>query len=115
GKNAEQKAKSFLQTQGLILIEQNYRSHHGEIDLIMRDKDDIVFIEVRCRSRTDYGNPSESVTISKQMKIIKTAAHFLQKKGWLYKVNSRFDVVALVLAASEWKLDWIKNAFLVKD
>lgn len=111
GHSAEQKARLFLQTKGFRFIEQNYTCRYGEIDLIMSDKDDIVFVEVRSRSRVDFGHPAETINASKQAKLIKTATHFLQKKEWLYKVSSRFDIVALQLVADKWELDWIKNAF----
>jgi len=111
GKNAEQQALLFLQKQGLHLMVENYTCYSGEIDLIMQDKEDIVFIEVRSRSRSDYGQASETITLSKQRKIIRAATHFLQKKGCLYKVCSRFDVIAMQLINNQWKLEWIKNAF----
>src|SRR5580700_1818748 len=111
GELAEQKASIYLQAQGFRLLEQNYHCRYGEIDLIMRDQDDIVFIEVRSRSRSDYGNAAETVNHNKQKKLIKAATLFLQKKEWLYKVNSRFDVVAIQLVAGKWQLEWIKNAF----
>lgn len=111
GKQAEQQARLFLQARGFSLIVQNYRSRYGEIDLIMRDQDDIVFVEVRSRSRVDYGHPAETVNKRKQQKLIKTAIDFLQKKRWLYKVNSRFDVIAIQLETSEWQIEWFKNAF----
>lgn len=112
GEKAEQQALLFLQKQGLRLIVQNYTCYSGEIDLIMNDGIDIVFIEVRSRSRTDYGLASETITLSKQRKIIHTATHFLQKRECLYKVNSRFDIVAIQFVANKWQLEWIKNAFL---
>src|SRR5580692_493333 len=93
GDLAEQKACEFLQARGLKLIMKNYRCIFGEIDLIMRDDHDIVFIEVRSRTNTDYGSPIESITKSKQKKIMGTSIHFLQQRNWLNKVNSRFDVV----------------------
>jgi putative endonuclease len=111
GNQAEQQAHLFLQAQGFSLIVQNYRSRYGEIDLIMRDRDDIVFIEVRSRSRLDYGHPAETINKRKQQKLIKTAIDFLQKKEWLYKVNCRFDVIAIHLEASQWQIEWFKNAF----
>lgn len=113
GKNAEQQALLYLQKQGLQLLVQNYTCYSGEIDLIMSDNNDIVFIEVRSRSRTDYGHAAESITPHKQRKIIRAATHFLQKKECLYKVCSRFDVIEIQLVANKWKLAWIKNAFLV--
>ena len=111
GKSAEEQACKFLLAEGLELLQKNYRCFHGEIDLIMRDKEDIVFVEVRSRSRTDYGRASESINVNKKKKLIKTATHFLQIKDWLYKVNSRFDVVAIHFQPGNMELEWIKNAF----
>ena len=113
GKQAELDACRFLQANGLRLLQQNFNCHYGEIDLIMQDQDDIVFVEVRYRCRTDYGNALESVNNRKINKLIKTAKHFLQMKTWLYKINSRFDVIAIHPVAGKMQLEWIKNAFLV--
>lgn len=107
GISAEQQARDFLCARGLQLITQNYRCFRGEIDLIMRDKNDVVFVEVRSRSYSTYGSPSESVTKPKQKKIITTAMHFLQRKNWLNKINCRFDVVGI----QKNEIDWIKDAF----
>lgn len=115
GQLAEQSALQFLQKKGWKLLEQNYYCHYGEIDLIMHDQADVVFIEVRYRSRIDYGCAAETVNKSKQKKLIKSAKHFLQKKQWLHKVHSRFDIIAVQGIAQQWQLDWIKNAFLAED
>lgn len=111
GKKAEELACAFLEKQGLTLIEKNYRCFCGEIDLIMQDKQHVVFVEVRSRSRTEYGNALESVNYNKVRKIIHTATYFLQYKKWLYKVSSRFDVVAIHPIDGEMKLEWIRGAF----
>jgi putative endonuclease len=111
GKQAEQQACLFLQNKGFQLLEQNYHSRFGEIDLIMRDRDDIVFVEVRSRSCMEYGHPLESIDRRKQQKLINTAVLFLQKKGWLYKVTGRFDIITMQFLSGKWQLDWIKNAF----
>lgn len=111
GEQAEQQAHDFLQSKGFSLLQKNYRCYFGEIDLIMQDQEDIVFVEVRSRYRMDFGNATDSIDKNKQRKIIKTATHFLQLKGWLYKVNSRFDVIAIHSAASKMQLEWYKNAF----
>lgn len=111
GKAAEETASRFLQIKGLTLLMQNYTCHFGEIDLIMRDKDDIVFVEVRSRSRQEYGLACETINLAKQKKLIKSAVHFLQRKRWLDKVNSRFDIVAIQFVSDKPELEWIKNAF----
>lgn len=115
GRLAEDAACAFLEVQGLKLIERNYRSRHGEIDLIMRDRDDIVFVEVRSRRRIDYGTALESITKTKINKIVKAATHFLQMSKCLYKVNSRFDFIIIQPNAGKMQLEWIKNAFWVEN
>lgn len=111
GQQKEQEACRFLLEKGFQLLTQNYHCRHGEIDLILRDRDDIVFVEVRSRSRSDFGHASETINKKKQLKLLKTATHFLQIKGWLYKVNSRFDIVAIQQTINGWQIEWIKNAF----
>ena len=107
GQHAEQKACDFLQARGLHLLTRNYRCFCGEIDLVMRDGHDIVFVEVRSRTSSNYGSAVDSVNKTKQKKIIKSAIHYLQKQNWLEKVNYRFDIIGL----SKTNLEWIKNAF----
>ena len=115
GQRAEAFARAFLEAKGLQLIEHNYHCHYGEIDLIMLDEKDIVFIEVRCRKSTKYGNALESINRTKMNKIIKTATHYLQRMKWLYTVNSRFDVIAIHPVAGKMRLEWFKNAFSVEN
>ena len=107
GTIAEEKACAFLEARGLRLITRNYRSRMGEIDLIMQDTNEIVFIEVRSRAYDYYGTAIESIDITKQRKVIKSAVSYLQKQGWLDKINSRFDVVGV----SPTNIEWIKDAF----
>lgn len=114
GQQAEKQAQTYLQKNGLILLQSNYQCYQGEIDLIMRDGNDIVFVEVRSRSRVEYGNALESITPSKIKKIIRAATHYLQKKNWLYSVSSRFDVIAIQYHHGQPQLEWIKNAFLAE-
>lgn len=112
GKEAEQTACQFLQGRGLHLLQQNFHCYYGEIDLIMQDQEDIVFVEVRSRGRRDYGNAAESINKRKQNRLIKTATHFLQMKNWLDKKNSRFDVIAIhIVEQTKLQVEWIKNAF----
>jgi putative endonuclease len=107
GTIAEEKACLFLKKQGFCLIERNYHSPFGEIDLIMKDKDEIVFIEVRSRAYSTYGTAIESINKNKQQKVIKSAICYLQKRKWLDQTNYRFDVIG----CSPGNIEWIKNAF----
>lgn len=112
GSLAEQLACQFLQKKGLGLLQKNYRCFHGEIDLIMRDQDIIVFVEVRSRSGSDFGNALESINYPKIKKVIKAATHYLQRKNWLDNIQSRFDVVAIQSNIGKIiQFEWIKNAF----
>lgn len=107
GNLAEQKACEFLLTKGLQIITRNFKCSLGEIDLIMQDGEDIVFVEVRARSSLNYGNAIESINKTKQKKVIKSAIFYLKKRNWLEKVNYRFDVIGF----SQSDCEWIKNAF----
>ncbi len=111
GEQMENIALQYLQKQGLRLLERNFQCYVGEIDLIMRDKVQVIFVEVRYRAHEMYGNALESITPAKIQKLTKTALWYLQRKKWLYTVSSRFDVVALDGSAITPKISWIKNAW----
>jgi putative endonuclease len=104
-------ASSYLQAQGLQLIEANYHSRVGEVDLIMQDQGTYVFVEVRMRSSSHYGSGIESITRRKQHKVIRTATLYLQQKRLLNRVHCRFDVVGLSPVGTEMEIRWIPNAF----
>lgn len=106
GERAEQQAKAFLQHKGLTIESHNYRCRTGEIDLIMRDGETLVFVEVRFRRNTDYGGALTSVDTRKQQKLTRAANHYLMTSGW--QGPCRFDVVGID-AGSETQ--WIRNAF----
>jgi putative endonuclease len=108
GSQAEQLAAQFLQQKGLTLIQRNYRCRHGEIDLIMRDGDALVFVEVRLRSRSDFGGAASSINAAKQGRLIRTARHYLAAQ--LRTPACRFDAM-LLHAQDGSSIEWIKNAF----
>jgi len=108
---AEKAARTFLEARGLRLIAHNFSTKMGEIDLIMQDHDEtLVFVEVRSRTRSDYGNALESINETKINKLKRTATLFLQQKGWLFNKNSRFDVIAIDID-QHMQIEWVKNAF----
>ena len=113
GRLAEESACRHLQMHGLTLIDKNYRCKIGEIDLIMQDKEHVVFVEVRHRENNERGSGLESVDKRKMNKIIRTATLYLQDKEWLYKVHSRFDVISMLGPIHTAEIEWIKNAFTV--
>jgi len=110
GKLAEQAALQFLETQGLIMVRENYRTRLGEIDLIMKDGKTLVFIEVRSRSNSAYLNPVETIDQRKIQKIILAGRYFLQQYNGNFD-SCRFDVVTLTGSLESPAIDWIRNAF----
>jgi len=109
GEAMEQFACDRLIANGLKLVQKNYRTRLGEIDLIMRDGEYLVFIEVRYRQNTDHGCPLESITPQKQRRIVMAAQIYLQNKNLTDKVPVRFDVLAIT-GETKPKWTWIKQA-----
>lgn len=115
GAHAEAAALLWLQRQGLICIQKNFRCKGGEIDLIMRHKDQLVFVEVRLRGKSGFGDAAESVTGRKQRRIILAARHFLLAQPRWQRAACRFDVMAaLSTRGSELEWQWLQNAFLAE-
>ncbi|MDB2589706.1 YraN family protein [Candidatus Thioglobus sp.] len=113
GNQAEDIALKHLIQQGLTLIEQNYLTKVGEIDIIMLDKFEqvLVFVEVRYRKNTLFGSAIETITPSKQTKIIRSAQRYLQQHDEFDEYICRFDVVGLESDLKYPKINWIKDAF----
>ncbi len=108
GALAELWSTAYLQQQGLTLIEKNYRSRFGEIDLIMRDRKVLVFIEIRLRKNPAFGGAAASIDAHKQQRIIHTAQLYL---ATLKQIPAcRFDVVLLDDTQGK-NVQWLKNAF----
>lgn len=117
GSEAEQLARRHLKSQGLEILTSNYRCRRGEIDIICRDINSLVFVEVRCRSRTDFGSAAESVTYRKQQRLIYAAEHYLQKYPTMAQMSCRFDVICIEVDTSlphkipAYRVEWLTNAF----
>ncbi len=113
GNQAEDIALEYLSTHGLELIEQNYLTKLGEIDIIMLDKSEktLVFVEVRYRKNTHFGTATETIDTTKQTKIIRTAQHYLQQHKKYQEFICRFDVVGVESDLKYPKINWIKDAF----
>lgn len=109
GRLAEDRALEFLQSAGLKLLDRNYRSRYGEIDLIMEEGRTIVFVEVRYRRSNRFGGAAESVDSRKQSRLTLAAAGFLKER----RLNrpARFDVAALSPGPDGVSIAWIKGAF----
>lgn len=111
GQAAEDAAALYLEQQGLQLIERNFSCKTGEIDLILKDQDQLVFAEVRFRKNHLFGGAAASVTLTKQQKLHRTANYYLKH---LHPLPAcRFDVLAMTLDTQQQIIceNWIKNAF----
>ena len=106
GRVGEQKAVDFLKKKGYKILETNYKTHVGEIDLIAMDGEYTVFVEVKTRSSEDYGLPSQAVDAKKQEKYYKVATEYLMRKEKM-DTPARFDVVEI----TDGKINHIFNAF----
>ena len=114
GNEQEQLASKYLQKHGLSLVISNYQCRLGEIDLVMLDQNlQLVFVEIRYRNHSKYGSAAESITIQKQRKLRRTAAHFLLSNSHYGHLYCRFDVIGISPSdnKAEIQFDWIKNAF----
>lgn len=108
----ERQAQSYLEKQGLQLVEANYNIRGGELDLIMRHGEELVFVEVRYRQSKEFGGAAASITASKQAKIRRTTLHYLQSRRLSPdRTFCRFDVIAISGEHPDIELDWIRNAF----
>lgn len=105
GDAAEQAAARFLEARGLAIVDRNYRTRLGEIDLVARDGPVLVFVEVRCRADARWGSALESITASKRRRIVAAARHYLARIG--REPPCRFDVVAV----EEEETTWLRGAF----
>ncbi len=106
GVEGEDLAAQYLESQGLSIVERNYHTRYGEIDLIARQGDTWVFVEVKTRAYVSPLSAAEAVTRSKQKKMVGAALSFMKKRR-LHEENMRFDVLTL----EGETLDWIPNAF----
>lgn len=114
GSAAESRAAAYLQIQGLIVIARNLRCRAGELDLVCLDGEVLVIVEVRQRTRLDFGGALASVTARKQRRIVRaTQYHWQRRPGWRRRVL-RFDVIGVQGGTDTvQELTWIKDAFRV--
>jgi putative endonuclease len=111
GRRGEDFAAKYLRELGYTIIEQNFRVKCGEIDIIAREGDYLVFVEVKTRSGTGFGSPAEAVNYRKQQQIIKTALVYLSQNN-LHESQVRFDVAAVMMPKSKPpSIELIRNAF----
>ncbi len=110
GQAGEDIARQFLVEQGLTIVETNYRFGRGEIDIIARDGEYLVFCEVKARWNDEYGPPEYAITPKKQQQIRKVAEGYLYVRG-IRDQACRFDVVAIDMSQGKPEIHYLRNAF----
>ncbi len=110
GEKGESIAERHLKRRGYKILEKNYRTKVGEIDIIAKEKNTIVFVEVKTRRSWQFGNPKGAVTPAKQRKISMVALHYLKTMD-RSNARARFDVVAITASRDKPQIEIIKNAF----
>jgi putative endonuclease len=111
GRAAEDAALRFLLSMGCVLLQRNYRCRLGEIDLIVRDGESLVFVEVRARDSDTFGGAAASVDRGKQRRLAAAARHFLMTHPRAAIRPARFDVIAISGDSGERAPRWIRAAF----
>ncbi len=114
GEAAELIASDHLEGCGLKLIARNFRCRLGEIDLIMQDNDELVFVEVRYRQNNNFGGAINSIDKRKCQKMIKTAFFYLHQERYYDEKPCRFDVM-IIHSMHCKRVEWIKDAFRLDD
>lgn len=110
GRTGEDLAVCYLESHGYTIVERNYRKRFGEIDIIARDDECLVFVEVKTRGNSRFGSPFDAVDLHKQQQISRVALAFMTKYR-CREIEVRFDVIAVYLEKPSPRIELIKNAF----
>ena len=108
GKQGESIAVEYLKNKGYCILEQNWHNHHQEIDIIARKGNELVIVEVKCRTGKPLTQPYLAVNRNKQNQLIKAANAYIQRKN--IDLETRFDVISITMD-KETIIDHIENAF----
>jgi putative endonuclease len=110
GESGEDLACRELTNRGYAILERRYRTRHGEIDIVAQDGETIVFVEVRVKTTREFGTAAESVTPSKQRRVVAMAVDYLARNNAINR-PCRFDVVAIDGIGKERRIAIIRSAF----
>lgn len=116
GKIGEALACNYLKREGYRILDRNYRTKIGEIDIVAKDGKVLAFVEVKARQSDAYGLPEESINIKKMYKLTRLAQLYISQKK-LYDAEARFDVVSILIPHRSGKksIRLIKNAFSIRE
>lgn len=109
GELAEKHSRNYLRTQGYEILESNWYYGHLELDIIARDGDELVIVEVKSRNGLRYEHPSEAVTNAKMKRIVEAADAYIIEKD--LDLETRFDVITIIFFGQDFELEHFKDAF----
>ena len=108
GKYGEDVAVEYLKRNRYKILSRNYKCKYGEIDIIAKEKEEIVFVEVKCRTNLNYGFPAEAVNKKKIRHIYNVAENYIYK-NYLTRIDFRFDVIEVFLKKGKYEVNHLKN------
>lgn len=111
GDRGERMAEEYLKKKGYRIIERNFRGRYGEVDIIARQGETVVFVEVKTRSGKQFGTPKEAVDPRKAKRIIKASQEYLQSEGSVEDTSMRFDVIGISIENDAPVYEHIEAAF----
>ncbi|OQX52762.1 MAG: YraN family protein [Candidatus Cloacimonas sp. 4484_209] len=111
GANGESRAIAFLKERKFRIVERNYRTKVGEIDIIAERDGLVTFVEVKTRRSKSYGSPEEAIDKKKRKRIIKAAKYYLVSHNLYDEVDVRFDVLSLTKKNGVFQIEYFENAF----
>lgn len=109
GRKGEETAARYLVAKGYTILARNYRYRQAEIDLIVRKENLLVFVEVKTRTRQDFGFPEEAVSARKVQLLLRTADEYIYQNQWPYDL--RFDIIAIQVKGKDYQVHHIEDAF----
>ncbi|BCS88524.1 YraN family protein [Pseudodesulfovibrio sediminis] len=110
GDLGEDAAARYLETKGFRILDRNWRFHQWELDLICKDRDTLVFVEVKTRKANSMATPGDALTRKKQARLVKAASHYLTRKD-LWDTPCRFDLAGVIDNGTSMDVEHIENAF----
>ena len=110
GKEVEEMAAGYLEQEGYTVLDRNWRCGHKELDLVVTRDDTIVFVEVKTRTGTEWGDPEDAVTDRKIRRIVNSADAYIRLNR--IDMDVRFDIISIVSEGGGFKVEHIEQAFL---
>lgn len=109
GSKGERIALAYLQKQGYRILDTNWHARHYEIDIIARDGNELVIVEVKTRTSEAFGHPSEAVDNRKMTRLINAAERYIHK--YKLDVDTRFDIISVIFSNGRYRIEHIRDAF----